>query len=140
MLILKRFLGLSWAERKLLLRAALLIGVVRAGLWLFPFRTVQHILAAISKPSRASQPADRLLWAVTAVSPYLPRASCLTLALAGQVLLARSGYNSRVEIGVTRDEQRRFEAHAWLVFQGHVVIGGDEVERYTPLTAWENRV
>ena len=37
MLMVKPFLGLSWAERGLLLQAALLVGVVRAALSLFPF-------------------------------------------------------------------------------------------------------
>ena len=139
MRVLKVFSSLSWADQSLLLEAALLVGIVRTALWFFPFRTVQRILFAMSKPSRATHSADRIVWSVMAVSPYLPRATCLTQALAGQALLARSGYKSRVEIGVAKDEQRRFEAHAWLVFREHVVIGGRGVEHYTPLTAWENR-
>jgi hypothetical protein len=54
------------------------------------------------------------------------------------VLLARSGYDSRIEIGVTKDEQRRFRAHAWVVCGDEIVIGGAQVDRYVPLAAWEN--
>jgi hypothetical protein len=67
----------------------------------------------------------------------VPGATCLTQALAAQVLLAQSGYHSRIEIGVTKDDERHFRAHAWVVCGNEIVIGGAEVDRYVPLAAWE---
>jgi hypothetical protein len=139
MLILKRFASFPRADQSLLIEAALFVGVMRAGLLLFPLQTVQRIARKIGKRSKGVRPADRIPWAVSAVSRYLPGSTCLTQALAAQALLARSGYVSRVEIGVAKDEERRFEAHAWLVFQEQVVIGGPKVERYTALPAWPGR-
>jgi hypothetical protein len=57
--------------------------------------------------------------------------------MAAQTLLLRAGYNPQVKIGVAKNENMQFEAHAWLVLEGRVLIGGSEVERYTALTALE---
>jgi hypothetical protein len=73
---------------------------------------------------------------VRAASRYVPHATCLTQALAGQRVLAASGYESRVEIGVSKDEHRRFRAHAWVVCSGDIVIGHEEANQYVPIAAW----
>jgi hypothetical protein len=82
---------------------------------------------------------DKYVWAVRAVSRFVPGATCLTQALAAQVLLSRAGHSPRVEIGVAKNENKQFQAHAWLVIGDQVLIGGGEVDRYTPLIAWEER-
>jgi len=56
--------------------------------------------------------------------------------LAAQVLLAQSGHESRIEIGVGKDEQSRFRAHAWVVYGDEIVIGAAGVDEYVPLAAW----
>jgi len=49
------------------------------------------------------------------------------------MLLARRGYPALVYIGVVRDDSDELQAHAWVKSEGEVVIGGLELERYTPL-------
>jgi hypothetical protein len=134
---LKRFAALGAQDRILLLRALFLVGAIRAGLCLLPFRVVQRFTARTSMDTAAIHPVGRYVWAVRATSRCVPGATCLTQALAAQVLLAKSGYDSRIEIGVTKDHQRRFRAHAWVVCGDEIVIGGGEVDRYVPLAAWE---
>ena len=69
---------------------------------------------------------------------HLPGAgTCLTQALAAEVLLRRQGYPSLLHIGVLRGEEGQLEAHAWLKSGDKVVIGGGELERYTPLALLE---
>lgn len=136
---LRRFAGLSRTDQSLLLRAILLVGAIRIGLWLLPFGVMQRIALRRRAKMESAQPISRLVWAVTAVSHYLPGSTCLAQALAAQVLLARSGYQSRVEIGVAKDEPSRFEAHAWLVCEDRVVLGGPGVDRYTSLLALEGK-
>ncbi len=68
----------------------------------------------------------------------MPGATCLCSALALQRLLSSAGHPSQVHIGVARDATG-FMAHAWLVHDGVVVIGEEEHERYTRLTAWDAR-
>jgi hypothetical protein len=135
---LKSFMALHPQDRSLLLRALLLVAAVRACLFLLPFRTLQRLTANRNRRSRQIHPVARCAWAVRAASRYVPAATCLTQALAAQALLAEQGYDSRIEIGVTKDEHGRFRAHAWLVCGEEIVIGGAEAYRYVPLAAWHN--
>ena len=77
----------------------------------------------------------QLVWAVRSASVYVPHATCLTQALAAQVLLERCGYPTRLVIGVAPDHngEAAFQAHAWLESEGVVVIG-DSAVQYVPLT------
>jgi hypothetical protein len=122
------FLQLERQERLLLLEALAAVVAVRLGLWLLPFQKLRALVTEIGKRSIGSHsstwlPTDRIAWAVRAVSQYVPRATCLTQALAGQVLLARRGHPTRLHIGVTRKLRERLEAHAWLECEGRIVLG-----------------
>jgi hypothetical protein len=136
----RSFMALTPQDRRLLLRALFLVAAVRAGLALLPFRTVQRLTACADRRARGVHSVARCAWAVRASSRYVPAATCLTQALAAQMLLAESGYDSRVEIGVSKDEQRRFRAHAWVVCGEEIVIGGAEADRYIPLAAWDTTI
>jgi hypothetical protein len=132
---LKRFARLSSAERRLLYRAWLTVAAVRTGLWLLPLDLVRRMKLHARQNPRCA--ADRIIWSVITAARYFPHATCLTQAIAAQALLSRSGHVSRIEIGVTKDRTSRFEAHAWLVCNGRIVLGGRESIRYTPLLALE---
>lgn len=137
---LKRFARLSPAEQRLLLQATFLVGSIRIGLWLLPFAVVRRIALRAGGKSTAAHPVNHLVWAVKAICRRLPGATCLTQAMAAQVLLARSGHHSRLQIGVAKDEQYGFQAHAWLITDGRILIGESEADRYTPIAAWETRL
>jgi hypothetical protein len=49
------------------------------------------------------------------------------------MLLARRGYPALLHIGVVKGEQEQFQAHAWVVTEGEIVMGGSELARYAPL-------
>jgi Transglutaminase-like superfamily len=135
---LKRFIQLSPEKRPLLLKTVLIVGAVRIGLWLLPFGALQRLAERAGKKSGAPHPVQRLIWAVKAASRRIPGATCLTQALAAQVLLARSGHDSSIHFGVAKDDQRGFEAHAWLTAGGQILIGGSEADRYAALAAWKS--
>jgi hypothetical protein len=135
---LRRFLRLSSSERGLLMRAILFVTLTRVGLWLLPLQAVRHELARVSQapPQPSSNDLsclDAIAWAVKAASRYIPHATCLTQALAAQVLVERAGLPSRVCLGVARGEGAHFRAHAWLESEGRIVVGGPAIEQYTPL-------
>jgi hypothetical protein len=78
---------------------------------------------------------DRIVRAVSRSSRLVPRASCLTQALAAQFMLARAGFRSQIRVGVAIQEESKFVAHAWLVREGRVIMGGtaNEIQRYAML-------
>jgi len=124
----------------MVLQAWMLVGVVRLGLWLLPFARLRRMVAQRSSVEAgrlgyAPLPLERVVWAVVASSRVVPHATCLTQALAGRMLLARHGYPSRLHIGVARGEAGSLEAHAWLESGDRVVIGDQQLERFTPLLA-----
>jgi hypothetical protein len=133
---LRRWQELSGEERLWLRRAIVHVGLVRLALWVCPFQRIRTYAARIPKRWKPS-PAERIAWAVNAAANRIPRATCLTRAVALQILLAKSGQPSRVEIGVAR-EKEEFGAHAWLVAGGNILVGAAEAGRYRPLFAWDS--
>lgn len=125
--------GRSAVERRLLVRAGLALTAARLAQWLVPFGLARRVAG---RPPRAGAPGapsvEQIEGAVLLASACVPRANCLTRALAAQVLLGRAGHASRLCLGVRPTE--RFEAHAWLECEGRALLGGpgDAVELRPP--------
>jgi len=139
-----KFLRLSTAERQLLIKAALLLEAIKLGMRLLPFRTLRHLLARVARTPVGAWRADhsspeRVVWAVETASRHtLGVKTCLTQALAAQILLARRGRPALLHVGVAKGgEPGQFQAHAWVESEGKVVIGGSELKRYARLTVLE---
>ena len=134
--LFRRLAALSAQERLCLLRAAVIVAIVRLALQVLPFRRV-HAFMGVQRmePQRPGRvPARQWAWAVAVVSRRIPGASCLTQALALQWLLARAGKSSSIHLGVAKHVTVGFEAHAWLESGGEILIGGDEsLDRYSPI-------
>jgi hypothetical protein len=143
---LKRFAELTNVERLLLLRAFCIVAAARVALWSLPVKTARRAISIIAGVTLAAVydtrtinsevSVERFVWAVKVVSRCIPRATCLTQAVAIQPLLARAGHASRLEIGVAKDAGD-FQAHAWVVCDGRVIIGGPDVTRYSRLMTLE---
>jgi len=129
----------SKADWLLLLVCMCLLAGIRLSLWVLPFQTLRRMthtaghLFASTRPAR-NQPMDRIVWAITVASRYVPRASCLTQALAAQVLLQRHGVATDLRIGLARSEQGQLQGHAWLEHNNQVIIGNSDLQRFTRLT------
>lgn len=70
---------------------------------------------------------------VERLSKYVPGAKCLPQAIAAQRYLAELGYETKIEFGVKADDVHGLVAHAWLLFEDEVVLGGShaEIEKYS---------
>ncbi len=125
-----RFLRLPSEDRRLVIRAALALWVMRLGLSLVSVPTLRRLLIERKSGVGGGVPAaeasvDRVVWAVRTAGRRTPWAStCLTRALAAQMMLAKLGEQTRIQIGVAKDEQGGLKAHAWLENRGRIVIGG----------------
>ena len=139
MVRLYKIMRFAWSDRRLLLETAFLVCAVRLGLWLLPFRTLASLLRrlvpATRRPKDQSQDfIERASQAVRMTSRLVPKATCLTQALATQVLVSRHGYQACLHIGVAKDGEERLEAHAWVVSDGRVVIGEcEDLSHFTAL-------
>ncbi len=132
-----RFLKLSTEEQGLFLRAILLVGLVRLGLWLIPLRVLHRALGSFfigsKAPGKRQHPAERISWAVRVAGDVIPYSTCLVQALAAQALLSAGGQASNLCIGVAKEGRSSIEAHAWVEIEGEVIIGATEQGRYTRL-------
>jgi hypothetical protein len=135
---LRRFRSLPAEDRRRFLVALPVVATVRAALWVLPFGRLRSAIARLVRrrpSSLASSPGDvdRIAWSVGSAARFVPKATCLTQALAGEVLLRRAGYPAEVRIGVAKDPAGKLEAHAWVESGGRVVIGDHDLHRFTTL-------
>jgi hypothetical protein len=117
----------------------MLLLVIKLGLKFTTVKQLRYRLESYIQPkSSISRPASRLIWAVEAVARILPGdTKCLARALAAQALLLRHNYPAKVRLGVAKDAEGNFEAHAWVESEGKVAIGQlQDGERFKPLVDW----
>lgn len=137
---LLRMRSLAPQDRRLCVRALLVMIGVRLALWLAPrraFRWCERVADHGAGPRASGGPsAERISWAVQTVSRVVPSATCLVQAATGRILLERNGYRAKVRIGVLKDMDCRLEAHAWTEVDGMIVIGGTGHEKYSRFPDW----
>ena len=137
---LRKFTQLEKPDRRLLIRSAALVALIRLWLWVAPYRTLHRVLCRVAGKTRDSSKIsrnypDRAAWAVNAASHRSPGArTCLVEALALEFILLRHGFPAELRLGVCRDLNGVVRAHAWVDCEGRTVIGGADLENYTLLT------
>jgi hypothetical protein len=133
---LRRWRGLTAPRRSLLPHALLVVIGVRLGLFLLPFGVLQRLLGLARR--RVANAYDTctemdIAWCVERASRFVPGATCLTQALATDLLLVRGGIAASLLIGVRRSDRAALEAHAWVEIDGRIVACGREADSYVPL-------
>ena len=126
------------SELLLAIRVTVWVCAVRVCLWALSLRRTQRIIDFLTPgvpEEDVLSSVEQLSRAVSTASRYVPHATCLTQAVALHFLLKRSGFQSRLRIGVAKNNGE-FESHAWVESQGRVVLG-DIGLQYTPILDWD---
>lgn len=130
-------------ERGLALRALLLVAAIRIALWFLPFKRLRRLTGDWKNVPLAvahDMPVSRLVWAVRAASRRIPAATCLTQSLALHCLLTRAGHHSQLRIGANKNQAGRFQAHAWVEYDGEPLLSSaGEVASYAHVLAMEDK-
>jgi Transglutaminase-like superfamily len=137
---LRHLLKRSPVDLLLLVRVAARLLIVDCGLRLLSVQRLHAAVAGTAQHWRTPQISEeqcltRLVWAVDVSGRYVG-ASCLQKTLALQWLLSRRGVPTRLWIGVQPGEAT-LRAHAWLEYDGQVIIGGAVAKNYTPLHCFD---
>ncbi|WP_081716949.1 lasso peptide biosynthesis B2 protein [Leptolyngbya sp. Heron Island J] len=139
---LNRLLKLSGSEFRVLLFACLLLNGIRLALFLFPFNSIRQRLTQFSTvwicQDENSPISVRFIgWAIHIAGRYtLGTAKCLVRALTAQLLLTRYGYPHQLHIGVAKSAADTLEAHAWIEYQGRVIVGQlNDLSRFKSLAS-----
>jgi hypothetical protein len=135
--LLRKLLRLDGTSRRLLAEAVFVVPAVRVALSLLPFRVVHRGIAAVTRrlhgrTADARRTPERITWAVTAVAGRVPRATCLTQALAATLMLVRHGHPATLRVGVAKNDDGSLRAHAWLESGGRTILGEPVAGAFTP--------
>jgi len=119
---LRKSVDLEGRDWWILLRAAVLLAVVRAGLGVVSFETWRRWAQA---PRAAAETipgqVERIAWLVeAAANHHVLRMTCLPRSLVLLRLLTRLGAPAELKLGV-RQHQGRLQAHAWVEWQGRAL-------------------
>jgi hypothetical protein len=128
----------SLGDWLLLSEAGVLLLLARAALRLVPVASIVRWIRRPMQP-RASNPAviEKCRWAVTAFSRNAPvRLVCFPQALALHAMLRRRGIASDVLYGAARLDDGELVAHAWLRYNGTVLVGGETAGSFSVLDTW----
>src|SRR5437016_1779889 len=92
----------SRSDWNLFLRAYALVWFIRLALWVRPFPklhawTTKVRQAQTEAPALDSQSVYKIIWAVSAAARRVPKATCLTQALATQIMLGRRGHQTTLQ-------------------------------------------
>jgi hypothetical protein len=133
---LRRLAALTSDDAALLARAFLLVLRIRVALQTLSWPLFVRVATRSRLARRSSSSAARIEWAVRAASGLVPRATCLTQAIALRRLLAMHGHAASIHIGVA-GEDGRLAAHAWVECAGRRLLCSDaQVARYSALLSW----
>jgi hypothetical protein len=124
----------------------LLMNLARLSLLMLPFKFLMRVFNRLGQldfwVQKQSISVSKIIYAVNWVSFWMPgHVKCLARALTAQTLMQWYGYPSDLCIGVAKDEANVFEAHAWVEYQGKVVIGYlDNFSRFVRLPSLQEKV
>lgn len=141
---LLKFLQLPRNEKWLFLQTAIILASVTLGLRIFPWLKMQSFLLTTAKrhlrSSASRPPVQSIKRAVTAAGRFIPKATCLPQALTAQHLLIWNSYPAEFQIGVAKDGNGKLEAHAWVISENKIIIGGEQnSSRFTSLSPVEKQ-
>jgi hypothetical protein len=125
---LYQFVTLPGRVQWLYLNAALWLIAVKIGLHLLPFNRLRGWLARPGQPNEKPvtiEEMHEIVLAIKRVGRVLAplRINCLPQALVGHRLLRHQGFEVRLKIGVLKNHGDQISAHAWLEYQGQVILG-----------------
>lgn len=138
--LLRTLFHLTLGEYFLAIVALPLVVAVRCALWVLPSRLIVRGVSRVAsmRDVEVVHPrvsAATIVWAVEASGRRVPRASCLTQALAAKLLLRAFGLRSQLCLGVARTADGSLRAHAWLERGGRPILGGAGSQSMVPLPA-----
>lgn len=139
----KKFYRLTWAERSLLVKAVCLLAAIRVALALIPLRALRDALAWRWRKGivqgHAAPTLRQISWATQTAARYLPGSTCLVQGLTALRLGISAGYSLTMNIGAAKEVNGELKAHAWVEYQGRIILGAAQENIYTPLLSWAER-
>lgn len=140
---LLKFARLTFAEKLLLLEAAMFMALVRPVILLLPFRKIAPLLGyeRFESPHEISPAqvfkARQIGWAVVTMSYHtFWQATCLVQAVAAQLMLKWRGISGTVYLGTIKDKENNLLAHAWIRCGSEILTGASGNKQYNVIATF----
>ena len=133
-----KFVSLSGHKKWLLVKAFGVLATYKCLLLIFPFNKFFKTTRKSTHPSEALSGAllTDTVWAIQVVSNRIPLGfTCLVQALSAKWLL-HNNPDVRVCIGVHKNTQQDFSAHAWVVYKEKIILGEQANQVFEPILDW----
>jgi len=138
---IRYFMRLSFSDQWLLVKAYFTLIALTGLVEIIPFSKLSELITAQSKERHKSaddsQTTQKVVNAIEIASRYTPRRStCLVKSLTAYYLLTKNKIPVEMCIGVKLGLPGQLDAHAWIVYQGEVILGYlENLSAYTKLTS-----
>ena len=143
---IKKFMALTFEEKKLFVEAWFLLGVMRLAILTLSFKRLTHAFEQRHKIKELSllnedqlRVAQLIGKSITQAASHTPwESACLVQALTAQKMLQKRGIPGVFYLGAKKDEIKRGDitAHAWSQCGDKVITGGNGHKECTILSVF----
>ena len=130
--------SLSWSRKLLLLRVFTVLTAYKCLLLFIPIsRFIKKTSPTHQTPKLPPQDQiDAIIWVIRVLSQRIPLSfTCLVQALSAKQLL-NNHPDVRLCIGVHKSDEQDFSAHAWVVYNNKIILGGQTAHLFQPILEW----
>jgi hypothetical protein len=133
--VLRTLRSRSRVEWFLVARTVVVMTILVVAVRSLPYRIWRRLSAADgwmrSRGVAVVVSAPQIVRAVESATRFVPGgANCLARALTTRILMARYGLGSTLRLGVAKAPSGILEAHAWIEYQGAVLVGDRGLDRF----------
>lgn len=135
----------------LFLLALIIVVFVRVALYCTKFTKIRRFMIRTSAANAGNEARAYIIArSVRRAAAFVPKATCMTQALSAQAILSWFGVPTDLVLGAARAVSKGTvptdadgtDFHAWLTWQGKVILGGEELEdrNFAPLSTFPSVV
>lgn len=123
---IRNVVRLGYRHKAFLIYCLVVVICFRVALLFSTYRKISRNIRKRPAPVPAPRSPYLVSWAVRNCARIVPRAHCLTQALATQYIMAREGLTAVIRIGVSGSVTGNVRAHAWVLYDDVVILGGSD--------------
>lgn len=128
-----KFISLPARLKVLIFESFVLTGITRFAVLFLSFEKLIARIAIYKEESeweiaeKEKELSEEVKWAISVVSKRTPwESKCLVKALTALLILKKRRVRTTLYLGVSKNENNKLEAHAWLRSGNAIITGGNE--------------
>jgi hypothetical protein len=134
--LLKKLIKLPISRIILLIKVFLVLLLQKVMISILRFKSYKTLNESLLYEKKLSDDSIlRIVWGVQVIATKIPFGfSCLIQATAVKMLIGKQN-NTQICIGVRKNPEQQFMAHAWVMLNNKIIIGEDNT--FVPILEWK---